>query len=67
MLHKWRLEIILTSLVLLTLIAIIAEQKILQASMVITPQSGYFLEVYDDKRSGGNSQAWAAAAVPSGE
>lgn len=57
MLAKWRLEIILTSLVLLTVIAIIAEQKILQASMVITPQSGYFLEVYDDKRSGGNSQA----------
>lgn len=57
MLAKWRLEIILTSLVLLTVISIIAEQKILQASMVITPQSGYFLEVYDDKRSGGNSQA----------
>jgi len=57
MLAKWRLEIILSSLVLLTVLAIVSEKTILQASMVITPQSGYFIEVYDDKRSGGDSQA----------
>lgn len=57
MFAKWRLEIILISLVLLTIIAIIAEKKILLASMSITPQSGYFIEVYDDTRNGGNSKA----------
>jgi len=57
MLTKWRLEIILVALVLLTLLAIVAEKKILQAAMVITPQSGYFLEAYSDTRNGGNSQA----------
>lgn len=57
MLAKWRLEIILISLVLLTIVAIIAEKKILQASMAITPQSGYSIEVYDDTRSNGNSHA----------
>ena len=57
MLTKWRLEIVLIALVLITLVAIIAEQKILQASLVITPQSGNFIEVYDDKRNGGNSQS----------
>lgn len=55
MLKRWRLEIVLTSMVLLTLVAIIAEKKILQSSITITPQSGYFTEVYDDKRNGGNS------------
>jgi diguanylate cyclase (GGDEF)-like protein len=54
---KWRLEIILISLVLLTIVAIIAEKKILQASLSITPQSGYSIEAYDDTRSGGNSRA----------
>lgn len=57
MLARWRLEIILIALVLLTVIAIVAEKKILQASMSITPQSGYSIEVYDDGRSGGNSHA----------
>ena len=55
MLKRWRLEIVLTLMVLLTLVAIIAEKKILQSSISITPQSGYFTEVYDDKRNGGNS------------
>jgi len=57
MFAKWRLEIILISLVLLTILAIVAEKNILQASMSITPQSGYSIEVYDDTRSGGNSHA----------
>ncbi len=57
MLSKWRLEIILVALVLLTLLAIAAEKKILQAAMVITPQSGHLIEVYDDSRAGGNSHA----------
>lgn len=57
MLTKWRLEIILVTLVLLTLFAIAAEKKILQAAMVITPQSGYLLETYADTRNGGNSEA----------
>lgn len=57
MLTKWRLEIILVTLVLLTLFAIAAEKKILQAAMVITPQSGHLVEVYDDSRAGGNSHA----------
>lgn len=57
MLTKWRLEIILVTLVLLTLFAIAAEKKILQAAMVITPQSGYLLEAYTDTRNGGNSKA----------
>lgn len=54
---KWRLEIILIILVLLTIVAIIAEKKILQASMSINPQSGYSIDVYDDTRNGGNSHA----------
>lgn len=57
MLIKWRLEIILIALVLLTILAIIAEKRILQASMSITPQSGYTAGVYADTRSGGNSSA----------
>lgn len=57
MLANWRLEIILISLVLLTIIAIVAEKHILQSSMAITPQSGYSIEVYDDTRSSGNSHA----------
>mgnify|MGYP000946980474 CR=1 FL=1 len=57
MLTKWRLEIILVALVLITLLAIAAEKKILQAAMVITPQSGQLVEVYDDSRAGGNSHA----------
>jgi len=57
MLEKWRLEIILIALVFLTIIAIVAEQKILQASITITPRDGYFIEVYDDGRSGGNSHS----------
>ncbi len=57
MLTKWRLEIILAALVLLTLLAIAAEKKILQAAMVITPQSGHLIQVYDDSRAGGNSNA----------
>lgn len=57
MLTKWRLEIILVALVLLTLIAIVAEKKILQATMIITPQTGHLIEVYDDSRAGGNSHA----------
>lgn len=57
MLTKWRLEIILVALVLLTLLAIVAEKKILQATMIITPQSGHLIEVYDDSRAGGNSHA----------
>lgn len=55
MLTKWRLEIVLILLVLITFIAIIAEQKILHSSMVVTPRDGNFIEVYDDKRNGGNS------------
>jgi diguanylate cyclase (GGDEF)-like protein len=54
---KWRLEIILFALVLLTLLAVIAEKKILQAAMIITPQSGHLIELYDDSRAGGNSHA----------
>jgi diguanylate cyclase (GGDEF)-like protein len=57
MLTKWRLEIILVALVLITLLAIAAEKKILQAAMVITPQSGHLIELYDDSRAGGNSHA----------
>ena len=57
MLTKWRLEIILTALVLLTLLAIATEKKILQAAMIITPQSGHFIELYDDSRADGNSHA----------
>lgn len=57
MLAKWRLEIVLIALVLLSLTAVIAEQKILQASVSISPQDGYSIEVYDDQRSGGNSRA----------
>jgi diguanylate cyclase (GGDEF)-like protein len=57
MLHRWRLEIILVALVVLTIVAIVAEQQILQASITITPQNGYFIEVYDDTRSGGNSHS----------
>jgi diguanylate cyclase (GGDEF)-like protein len=57
MLTRWRLEIILITLVLLTLIAIAAEKKILQAAMIITPQSNYLLETYTDARNGGSSQA----------
>lgn len=57
MFAKWRLEMILIALVLLTLLAIIAEKKILQASRSISPQDGYAIEVYDDRRSGGNSRA----------
>jgi diguanylate cyclase (GGDEF)-like protein len=57
MLTKWRLEIILVTLVFITLLAIVAEKKILQASMIITPQSGHLIEVYDDSRAGGNSHA----------
>ncbi len=57
MLSKWRLEIILVVLVLLTLLAIVAEKKILQATMLITPQSGELIELYDDSRAGGNSHA----------
>lgn len=54
MLTKWRLEIILVTLVLPTLFVIAAEKKILQTTMIITPQSGL---VYDDSRAGGNSHA----------
>ena len=57
MLTKWRLEIILVTLVLLTLFVIAAEKKILQTTMIITPQSGHLVEVYDDSRAGGNSHA----------
>ncbi len=55
MLKRWRLEIVLVAAVLLTFFAIIAEKRILHSSITITPQSGYFTEVYDDKRNGGNS------------
>jgi len=52
---RWRLEIILAALVMLTVLAIVAEKRILHASLAITPDSGYAIEVYDDTRSGGNS------------
>jgi len=58
MLTKWRLEIILFSLVTLTLLAILAEKHILQSSLTITPQSGYSVDVYDDTRNGGNSSSY---------
>ena len=62
MLTKWRLEIVLVALVLLTFLAIVAEKKILQTTMMITPQSGYLTKAYSDIRNGGNSQAEVISA-----
>jgi diguanylate cyclase (GGDEF)-like protein len=49
------LEIILGLLVLLTLLAIAGEQKILEKRLVIDGNSGYALNLYDDRVNGGNS------------
>jgi diguanylate cyclase (GGDEF)-like protein len=57
MFHKWRLEIVLASLVLLTALAILFEKNILQGTLEITPQDGYALEAYSDASNQGDSTA----------
>lgn len=54
---KWRLELILISLIAITLLAIALEKKILRTEMVITPHDGHKVSVYTDVLSGGNSLA----------
>lgn len=57
MLANFRLEKILGMLVLLTIVAVLAERPILEKSFVIEPESGYNVFLYDDAIAGGNSQA----------
>lgn len=56
MLSKFRLEKALGLMVLLTLVAIVGEQKILKTSMVINSGSGYNVHLYNDVTSMGNSE-----------
>lgn len=44
-------------LVLVTLIAVFAEERLLATSMVIQPSDGYEISVYSDRVSGGSSEA----------
>ncbi|MES1189783.1 MAG: GGDEF domain-containing protein [Steroidobacter sp.] len=55
MLSKWRLEITLGILVLLTIVAVLGEKYILHSTIVITPESQYTVHGYNDVPSGGNS------------
>lgn len=52
---KWSLEITLISLVLLSILAIVMEERILQTSIVLTPENGNQTVLYTDSLSGGNS------------
>lgn len=54
---RFNLEKFLTVLVVLTLVAILAERKILEASKVIEPGKGYSVSSYADTVSGGNSES----------
>lgn len=56
MLSMYRLETILGALVILTLIAILGEQRILSTSLVIDSQSGYAVHLYSDASVNGNSE-----------
>lgn len=54
---RFNLEKILSALVLLTVVAILAERQILEVRMVIEPGAGYGVSSYADPVSGGNSEA----------
>lgn len=54
---RFNLEKILSALVLLTVVAILAERRILEVRMVIEPGAGYGVSSYADPVSGGNSEA----------
>jgi len=55
--NKWSLEVILISLVLITILAIVTREKILKTSLIITPESHPQTHLYTDMLSGGNSFA----------
>lgn len=54
---RFNLEKFLTALVLLTVVAILAERQILEVRMVIEPGADYGVSSYADPVSGGNSEA----------
>jgi diguanylate cyclase (GGDEF)-like protein len=57
MYKKWPLEITLIILVLLTILAVVFKEKILQINLTITPESHPQTYLYTDALSGGNSTA----------
>lgn len=54
---RFTLEKFLTALVLLTVVAILAERRILEVRTVVEPGAGYAVSSYADPVSGGNSEA----------
>ncbi len=57
--RKWRLELVLAGMVLLTIGALLGEHYILRTSVVITPEDHHAVEVLADRANGGNSTATA--------
>jgi diguanylate cyclase (GGDEF)-like protein len=54
---KWRLELIIGVLVVITLVAIFAQKTILGTTHVITPKNAMPVMVFDDTSNGGNSSS----------
>jgi diguanylate cyclase (GGDEF)-like protein len=54
---KWRLEIVLILLVVITLLAIAFEKTILRTELTILPNDGHKVATYTDELSNGNSLA----------
>jgi diguanylate cyclase (GGDEF)-like protein len=57
LIRKWRLEIFLAAMVLLTIGALLGQDRLLQERLVITPDDQHVVEVLDDSQSGGSSTA----------